>query len=273
MGIVRAATLGMVGALFWAASAQAKTPRDYMLNPPSAGTFAHLDGYTVGAQASLENRAHLEEGMSMLHTRASVVGSFPYVEGSLNLDMRVFLFTFGGTIAYRRVHRNHTLPAGVANTLDLRNERESDGLQNDQSFPWGEARLRMVVPLDMFFWINTGTLRWEDREDNSFDWFHGMPHDGGMLGRFDSAFLYRHRDFGAIGPYGRYMDLPKDGGREGKLYGGLLFMTRPGFIKAGRDAVDLFLFQTLFTGGDEFGLHGYRIPIYLLAVYRASLRL
>ena len=98
MGRWVAAALAVCAVWTGSGRAQAELPRDYFLNPPTAGTFAHLDAYTVGVQASVENRAHLEEGMSMLHTRVSGIVSYPYADGSFNLDARVFLFTLGGSV-------------------------------------------------------------------------------------------------------------------------------------------------------------------------------
>ncbi|MBX3184754.1 MAG: hypothetical protein KIT72_04880 [Polyangiaceae bacterium] len=264
-----------------AGAADAKTPRDYFLNPPPDGTDILLDAYTIGGQLSLENRAHLEEGMSMLYSRASAIYSYPFKEGTLNLDLRVFLFTLGASVGIRDVHRDHTLIPGedfdgdgspdsaADNTRDARNTRESEGLHGSQTFPFWEGRFRLTVPLDSFFLMQTVTVRGEDRNDNSFDWFHAFPHDGGVLVRSDTTLFFRHRDFGAIGPALRYIDAPKEGGRAGRINYGISYGTRPGLSKT-----DLFLVQTLFQfGEEEFGLHGYNIPWYLLAVYRTAFAL
>ncbi len=168
-----------------AASARAELPRDYFLDAPAAGTYSMSDVYNVGAQQSLENRAHLEEGMSMLTTRLSGIASYPYADGSINLDARVFLFTLGGSAGYRHVYRNHTFEPGEDSSRDARNDRESDGDFDSQGYAYGEGRLRMVIPLDPFFLISTNTLRWEDADDNSFDWLHANTH--GIARRFPSA--------------------------------------------------------------------------------------
>ena len=263
----------------WSFGAQAEMPRDYFLNAPPAGTYAHLDAYTVGAQVSLENRADLEEGMSMLHTRVSGIASYPYADGSLNLDARVFLFTLGGSVGYRHVWRDHTFAPGEDKSRDARNDREDAGDIDSQGFSYAEGRLRLVIPLDSFFMINTGTVRDEGRNDNSFDWFHASVHDGGTFYKYEGTLFFRHRDFGAIGPYLRVMDVPvtRDDGshtRSTDVHYGLVFGTRPGFITPRNGNSDLFLLQAVTKfGDDEFGLHAYRVPMYFLAVYRASLEL
>jgi hypothetical protein len=262
-----------------ASSVAAEPKRDYFLDAPTAGVFTHLDGYNVGTQVSLEDRRHLEEGMSMFHTRVSGVLSYPYADGSLNLDARVFLFTLGGSVGYRQVYRDFTYAPGADTSRETRLELDEDKEFGSQGFPYGEGRLRMVVPLDPFFLVATGTMRWEDANDNSFDWFHSNVHDGGRLAKVEGTLFYRHRDFGAIGPYVRYMDIPvtkKSGrhGRDGQLHYGLVYGTRPGLVKPRHGNIDLFLLQVIADfQDDDFGVHTYRVPAYILAVYRATLRL
>lgn len=262
-----------------AASVRAELPRDYFLDAPAAGTFSMSDVYNVGAQQSLENRAHLEEGMSMLTTRLSGIASYPYADGSINLDARVFLFTLGGSAGYRHVYRNHTFEPGEDSSRDARNDRESDGDFDSQGYAYGEGRLRMVIPLDPFFLISTNTLRWEDADDNSFDWLHANKHDGGRLFKSEATLFFRHRDLGGIGPYARYMNVPRtksDGthDRRDELHYGLVFGTRPGWVRPRGGNADLFLLQLVFKFGDEdFGLHPYRLPVYPLAVYRVVMKL
>lgn len=260
--------------------ARAEMPRDYFLNAPPAGTYAHLDAYTVGVQASLENRAHLEEGMSMLHTRVSGIASYPYGDGSFNLDARVFLFTLGGSVGYRHVWRDHTFEDPAADrSRDARNDREDAGDYGSQGFSYAEGRLRLVIPLESLFMVNTGTVRDEGRNDNSFDWLHATVHDGGTYFKYEATLFFRHRDFGAVGPYLRVMDIPvteRDGSRtrDTELHYGLVFGTRPGFVRPRSGNSDLFLLQVVTKlGDDDFGLHAYNAPIYLLGVYRVSLEL
>jgi hypothetical protein len=271
---------GMCAAVFlFAGAAAAEQPRDYFLDAPTAGTFAHLDAYTVGAQASLENRADLEQGMSMLHTRLSGIASYPYADGSANVDLRVFLLTVGASAGYRHVYRDHTFNAGEDRSLSARNDREKDGNIGSQGFGYYEGRARLVIPLDSFFMIHTGTLRHEDRNDNSFDWFHATVHDSGLVGKYEATLFYRHRDFGAVGPYFRYMNFERtdDAGkqeRRGEVYFGGVIGTRPGFIRPRGGNTDLALLQVVVrTGDDIYGLHGYRIPAYILGVYRATISL
>lgn len=260
-------------------AAMAEMPRDYFLNAPSAGTFAHLDAYTVGAQASLENRADLEQGMSMLHTRLSGIVSYPYAEGSANVDVRVFLLTFGASAAYRHVYRDHTFDIGEDRTAAARREREKNDDFGSQGFAYYEGRARLVVPLESLFLSNLLTVREEKRNDNSFDWFHATVHDAGTIVKYEGTLFFRHRDFGAIGPYLRYMSFPRtnDAGRQSRrseVHFGGVYGTRPGLITPRGGNADLFLLQVVAAANDDiYGLHAYNMPIYLLAVYRATLGL
>src|SRR5262245_30986730 len=120
----RGQAVALAGTLVWSRAAFAEQPRDYFLDPPTAGTFVHSDAYNVGIQESIEQRSHLEEGMSMLHLRASGIVSYPYAEGSGNVDARVFLFTLGGSGGYRYVYRDLTFAPGESRTRKARLDRE-----------------------------------------------------------------------------------------------------------------------------------------------------
>ena len=172
------------------------------------------------------------------------------------------------------MYRNLTFAPGESRTIKARNDREKAGKFDTQSFPYYEGHFRFVVPLDFMFLINNTALRYEGREDNSFDWLHATVHDGGTLLKNDTTLFFRHRDFGAIGPTLRVMDLPKDGTRKTEVDLGFVYGTRPGLVTPRHGNRDLFLLQVLGKPGDNtFGLHGYHVPLYILAVYRASLSL
>lgn len=268
--------------------AHAELPRDYFLDPPTPGTYLLSDAYTVGGQLSVENRAHLEEGMSMLTTRVTGTASLPYGEGGLHMDARVFLFTLGGSVGYRHVWRNIAFDPGEARDRTARKQVEDDKAFDGKGFPYYEGRLRLTLPLDSFFMVNTLTTRYEGVADNTFDWFHANVHDGGVLYKYEGTLFFRHRDFGGIGPYFRWLSSPKSETVDGEFEPhrrtewavGLVYGTRPGLVRPRHGNSDLLLFQLVFEPGqgktsDEFGLQGYqtKIPLYPLLVYRAALRL
>ena len=261
-------------ALFVALPARAEEPRDYFLNAPKPGNYAHMDAYTVGSQLSLQNRSDLEPGMSMLTTRASGILSYPYADGSINMDARVLLFTLGGSLGYRWVYRNLAFSPGESQTFKARIDREKAGKFDTQGFAYGEGHFRLVVPLDFLFLINKTAVRWEGRQNASFDWLLATVHDRGTMVVNDTTLFFRHRDFGAIGPMVRVMSLPKDGTRKTEVPVGFVYGTRPGLVSPRHGNNDLFLLQVLGVPGDNtYGLHGYHVPLYFLAVYRATLSL
>lgn len=296
------AALGV--ALLAPARADAQRQKDMPLYPTKAGNFVMLDAIVLGAQASYENRTDLEEGMSKITTRVSGLVSTPFAEASLNVDVNVFLWSFGASVAYQSLYHNHQglrtradgteVPDNDANTLDSRVDadrafRKGDlpkGFSDSQTFPWAEGRVQLAVPMleatgspsfmPPLLFLNKATVRWEDRDPATFDWFHVTPHDAGVLLKYEGTLFYRHRDFGAIGPSLRYLNLPRDGSRENELHYGFTLVTSPGWQKS-----DIILFQTMFDfGNDKFGQHPYQElisesvpPIHILAVYRSIIEL
>jgi hypothetical protein len=262
-----------------------RPPRDYFLDVPPGGHFVHLDAFTIGAQANYEYRAHIEEDMSMLHARASGLVSYPYAEASANADVRFFLLTLGASYGYQWIYRDIAFPPDATDrSAARRNDLEQADRIGDQDFTFYEARAMLTVPLDSFFLLATGTLRHENRDDNTFDWLHANVHDGGLLAKLETTLFFRHKRFGALGPYLRYMDLPRTdprtgtSQRESELAYGFMFGTRVGLVKPTRGNVDLFLLMMAFRfGDDDFGIHGYRdvidVPMFVLAAYRVTLAL
>jgi hypothetical protein len=276
-------------------------PRDDALNPTPAGDFVVLDAIFVGAQASYENRTDLEQGMSKITTRVSGLVASPFMEATLNVDVNVFLWAFGATLGYKQEYGNLQFfdengnPDNDLNTLDRRTDREAAefndhdlqfGLSRAQTFPYAEGRLQLVVPMGEsmsspssqapLFMLNRGFVRWEDRDDATFDSFHVIPHDGGVLYKYEGTLFYRNRDFGAVGPSIRYMNVPRDGRRDNELHYGFTLITAPQWQKT-----DILLWNMYFDFADEkFGQQAYQriiskdVPGFqLLLVYRSILEL
>lgn len=266
--------------------------RDYFLDAPRAGNFLHADLFTAGAQATIEKRIALEdENLGMFHMRANAVASLGFADFGAHTDLRFLgLFTIGGSVGYRRVWQNYSWDPKTPNDRTNRNDKTDTATDprgpKGVSWPWFEARARMVIPLEPLWLVTNFTMRWESpgsdglqdsngMPNNAFDWFHTNVHDSGRLMRFDATMFYRHKSFGGIGPTIRYMDLPVNGERKSELAYGITFGTRPGaFAKD-----DLFLIQTLFDfkdSGKSFGWHVgplYKIPMYAMLIYRKSFEL
>ncbi len=251
------------------ASARAEyLTRDYFLDPPAAGLWAHADAFTLGGQGSLEHRHEVDGDMTMLTTRVSGLASLGYGDVGAHADFRVALLSFGGSVGYRRTFRYYAVPDGATLTRAARQKADDDKTYRGQGFAWGEGRSRLVIPLDSLWLVANYALRKEDQPDVAFDWFNANVHAGGTLQKADATMFFRHPKFGGVGPVVRWMRLPKGGGETAdELAFGLTFATRPGFKRG----PDLLLFQALTVpSDDEFGFHVLRAPVYAMLVYRAS---
>lgn len=277
----KSAVLGAMLGLLAAGEAQAaKTgPKDYFLDPPAAGLWAHGDLLTIGAQAALEHRLELDGDLTMLSTRVSALGALGFGDLGAHVDFRAALLTLGGSAGYRQVWRNYPVPEGVEATSELRRQMDKDAKKSDdepreapyernnKGWPWAEGRARLVIPLERLWLVTNGALRWEGGPDNAYDWFHTNVHDGGTLWRADATLFVRHERYGAVGPTVRYMNLPRHGGRADEVAVGFTLGTRPGLKRNS----DLLLVQFLARPGDkEFGFHVLQVPVFAMIIYRVS---
>jgi len=248
-----------------------RQPRDYFLDPPKKGLWAHGDAFTLGAQGSLELRLPIEdETFGTFSLRASALASIGYSEAAAHVDIRYFLFTIGGTVGYRDVWRSYQGAPGTDVTATLRRDADSDKAFGADAWGYAEGRARLVIPLDYLWLVTNHAVRYEGSPANTYDWFHTNVHDGGVLYRGDAVLFVRSATLGALGPLVRYMDMPRGDGRRGELAAGLLYAVRPGLKR--RD--DLLSFTLLARpGDDEFGFHVLRVPVWAMLAYRASFRI
>ncbi|MBX3201964.1 MAG: hypothetical protein KF894_27760 [Labilithrix sp.] len=257
----------------WAreASASPRQARDYFLDPPQKGLWAHGDAFTLGAQASLESRTPIEdETFGTLALRASALASIGFSEAAAHVDVRYLLFTFGASAGYRNVWRTYQGAPGTPVSRALRLDTDRDSSFDARAWRWGEGRGRLVIPLDRLWFVTNHALRWEGSPENTYDWFHTNVHDGGVLYRGDAVLFVRSASLGALGPYARYMDMPRGGRRRGELAAGLFYGIRPG-LKQRDDLLSVVVLAR--PGDDEFGFHVLRLPLWTMVLYRASFRL
>lgn len=257
-----------VASTAWAKPPQ---PRDYMLDPPRQGLWVHGDAFTVGAQASVEGRIPIEdESYGHMAFRFSALGSLGYGELAAHFDIREFLFTFGASIGVRDVWRTYDGPRGTEVTRQQRLDEDSAKSFSAEIWPYAEARFRLVIPLESLWFVSNHVARYEGTPENTFDWFHVNVHDGGLLYRGDAVLFYRNKYMGALGPYVRYMNLPRGTGRDNELAFGLMYVVRLGI----KHTDDLLSLQVLTRpADDEFGFQILRIPLWVMLVYRASFKL
>lgn len=246
-------------------------PRDAFLAPPRRGTWALLDAYTAGVQASLERRFVIErEDYAAITPKVTALGSLGFGELSAHTDVRFLFFSFGVSGGVRRVWRTYAFAPGEAGTRDARADIDADKAFTTEHWGYGEARARMALPVhDNVLFVGNAAARYEHCPDNSFDWLHTTMHDRGVLFRYDATVFYRSPTFGGLGPTVRVMDLPRGGRREIEVAGGFTFGRRLGLLPN-----DLFVANVLVRPGDEqFGFQILRAPVYALLVYRVQLAL
>ncbi len=257
----------------WTGDAEAapKQRRDYFLDPPQKGLWAHGDAFTLGAQAAIESRTPIEdETFGTLAFRASGLASIGFSEAAAHVDVRYLLLTFGASAGYRNVWRTYQGAPGADVTRDVRNDTDDGSSFTTRAWGWTEARGRLVIPLDRLWFVTNHAVRYEDSPRNTYDWFHTNVHDGGVLYRGDAVLFLRSASLGAIGPYVRYMDMPREDRRRSELAAGFIYGVRLGLKKR-----DDFLSVLVLArpGDDEFGFHVLRLPLWTMVLYRASFRL
>lgn len=260
-------------AVAWGGEASAHdAPRDWFLNPPPEGTFVTTDLSTGGPQVGIERRDSIAEEAGMTVLRGSTLAGVGYGEGALLGDARFLFFTAGVTAGYRQVWRTYAPPAGTRVSRQYRLDIDKDKASTSRGWFFGEARLRLALPMDDLVLVANHAVRHEGTQENSYDWFHSTVHDGGVLFRFDATLFFRSPSRGAVGPLVRYLDLPRDGGRAGEWAFGLAAGTRPGFVSTA--SPDVLLLQVLVRPGDpNFGIHLLRAPVFVLLAYRVTFAL
>ncbi len=246
-------------------------PRDYFLAPPKRGTWALLDAYTAGLQASLEHRHVIaREDYAAVTPRLNALGSLGFGEISAHTDVRFLFFAVGVSGGFRRVWRTYAFEPGFEGTRDVRTDIDDRKAFTTEHWGYGEARVRMALPVhDNVLFVGNAAARYEDCPDNSYDWLHTTMHDRGVLFRYDATVFFKSPGFGAIGPTARVMDLPRANGRELEAAGGFTFGRRLGLLPN-----DIFLANVLARPGDaSFGFQILRMPVYALLVYRVQVAL
>lgn len=272
VAVATCAVLALSGSVEGEAQARPRQSRDYFLDPPKKGLWAHGDAFTLGAQGSLELRLPIEdETFGSLSARASALASIGYSEAAAHVDVRYLFLTLGGSVGYRNVWRSYPGAPGTEVTRDSR--RDDDGTKTFGADAWGygEARARLVVPLDRLWLVTNHAVRYEGSPANTYDWFHTNVHDGGLLYRGDVVLFIRSASFGALGPMARYMDMPRGDGRRGELAAGFIYAVRPG-LKRRDDLLSLSVLARP-ASDDEFGFHVLRAPLWVMLVYRASFQI
>jgi hypothetical protein len=268
--IVACLTLGS------AARVEAQQPRDYMLGFQPAGTFLLVDYFATGAQLSLEHREQIYGSSNDLTLGTVLIPAYPLGEAHARADLRILFLGLGGSVGYRTVWRDLTFEPGdgsYCKACDRPARRNRDEILGDtpgsQSYPLAEARANLFFPFnEHLVMASTAAMRYEGRNDRSFDWFYTSVYDRGVLGRFEVQLFAKHRDLGGIGPYLQWLSLPRDDRHESQWAVGFNAVTRLGLV----DRNDLLFLTFLCRPGDGmYGQHNYFAPVRSLVIYRLIL--
>ena len=255
-------------------TASADQRRDFaMRQQKSDATYLVLDLFVPGLQANIEHRKSIYGGANELVVRGGGIVSYPFGQVKLDVDIRLVVLVLGVSVGVTDTWRNIQFAPGAPIDRRERRERDFSGQFNSVTYGFAEARAQIVLPMSEHVLFNSvNTVRYENRPDRSFDWFLGVVHDSGNYIRSDNMLLFKHRDWGGMGPLVQLLDFGLDGQRHTMINWGAMFVTRPGLRR--RD--DVFLFQILFNSGefrDSYGIHTYRGPFNLLVAYRSLIEL
>jgi hypothetical protein len=257
----------------------ADQPRDYMLDFQPTGTFVLADYYGTGGLLTLEHRARIYGSSNDITVAGGLVPAYPLGEAFARADLRILFLGIGVTAAYRTVWRDLKFEPGdhgeYCKNCDREARRKMDPLfgksPGSEAFGWGEARATLYFPFnEHVIGTTTGALRYEGRDDRSYDWFYTSVYDGGVIGRWEAQLFLKDRDWGGIGPYVQLLSLPRAGEHDAQWAFGFNAVTRLGLLHAD----DLLFLTFLIRPGDGiYGQHNYFSPIRSLLIYRMSFQL
>jgi hypothetical protein len=259
--------------------------KDKFAQPQTMGNKLKLFGFWgPGFRATLEHRGHLEEDMSEYWLQAWGDANYGYSEASVHADVRVFVFAFGASAGYH--YDWHFLQFEPdANGLDhgqqvlnrdARQAKDDDADFGQEHWPWYEGRFTLFLPF--YDWLDQSifAVRYEDRPDNSYDWFNATVMDGGVHVRWENLLLYRHKSWGFVGPAFRLMIMPRTlrGGErrhELEFHYGVAAGTSPGW-SSDNDVILFRLYAAFGTDPDDlYGTHVYGMPIQFVLGYQTDI--
>jgi hypothetical protein len=261
------------------ASVRAEQARDWLLNGSPGGNYAILDYLGAGAQLSLERRMPFFGGANVFTLNGSTLIGQYSAQAQATASLRVLILEFSGTAGYRTLWRNLAYEPGdngaYCKDCDRPARRDSDPIFDPTSghakYPYLEAGASLLLPLNEWMVFGSSFLaHWEDSPARSFDQIYTYLHDGGLMYISDTTFMFKHRKWGAIGPYLQIASIPRDNRHELQVAAGLNALTRVGLIQRN----DALVVSLLARPGDgSYGNHWYYMPARLIVAYRMSFAL
>jgi hypothetical protein len=262
--------------VFLPVSARADQARDWPLNSTPWGNYAYVDYLGAGAQLTLERRMPFYQGANALTVNASTLVGQYFGQAQVGASFRVVILEVFGNAGYRALWRNLAFEPGdngsYCKDCDRPARRDADPIFDPTSghakYPYLEAGAGLYLPLnDNMILASSFMVRWEDSPDRSFDQLYANLHDGGLLYASETTMFFKHKDWGAIGPYLQVLSLPRQDRHETQVAAGFNLLTRVGLIQRN----DVFIASMLFRPGDDsYGLHWYYMPARLIVSYRMA---
>ena len=260
-------------------TARADQARDWPLNPSPSGTFAHIDYLGTAGQLSIEHRLPFYGGANVLTlTGSTLVGQY-FGQVQATAALRIVILEFIGTIGYRALWRNLAFEAGengaYCKDCDRPARRKIDPIFDPTSghakYPYAEAGVGLYLPLNDNMVLGSQFLaHYEDSPNRSYDQIFANIHDGGLLWVSETTLLYKHKDWGAIGPYLQVISMPRAGRYETEVAAGFNALARLGLIQRN----DVVVASLLMRPGDGvYGQHWYFWPARLILDYRMTFNL
>jgi hypothetical protein len=253
---------------------RAEQPRDYMLRLQPAGTFALLDYFGTGIQATLQHSLNVYGNLNSVQTRAFTTLMYPLGDVGIGIDIRLLMLRIGGDIGVRSVWRDLAFAPGEPTDRVTRGKRDVflAGNTTSDTYPFAEGRAELLLPFNRYVLATTqGAVRYEGTHPTSFDWIWAYVHDGGVIPRWEMQLWFHHPDWGGIGPYVETLSLPRDGARSLGWSAGFTAVTRAGILTRRNDLI-YFSFR-IRPGDNEFGQQSLHAPVRGILLYRLALEL
>jgi hypothetical protein len=260
-------------------SARADQARDWPLNSSPPGTFAHIDYLGAGGQLSIEHRQPFYGGANVLTLNGSTLVGQYFGQVQASAALRVLILEVVGSVGYRTLWRNLAFQAGengaYCKDCDRPARREADPIFDPTSghakYPYAEAGVGLFLPLNNNMVFGSQFLaHYEDSPDRSYDQLFAYIHDGGLLWISETTMFFKHKDWGAIGPYLQIISMPRAGRYETEVAAGFNALTRVGLITRN----DVLVASLLVRPGDGvYGQHWYYWPARLILDYRITFEL
>jgi hypothetical protein len=197
-------------------------------------------------------------------------------QGQVTASLRVLLLEVGATAGYRALWRNLAFEAGddgeYCKACDRPARRTADPIWDSTTglahYGYLEGHVGLYLPLNEWMILGSQfTAHYENSPDRSYDQIYANIHDGGLMYISETTLFFKHRDWGAIGPYMQVMSMPRAGHHETEAAWGFNGLTRLGLIKR-NDAVVLSLLVR--PGDGTYGQHWYYWPARLIVAYHMA---